>query len=60
MITKIVILILWCLAGFLIGSFVVPNNTKSVLNRGINVEDVSLDIECESGICPPMEEKKEK
>jgi len=52
---KIIILILFCIAGFLIGASIRLYNTKSSLDRGIN-------IECDSGICPPppVEEKKEK
>lgn len=50
---KIVILILWCLVGFLIGRFIGLYDTKSSLDRGTYIEDFSPDKECEGGICPP-------
>ena len=57
---KIVILILFCLVGFLIGRFVVLNYTKYDLNRGTNIDNVTLDRGCESGVCPPPEENRDK
>ena len=44
---KIIILILFCLIGFLIGRFVVLKNTKSSLIEGTT---------CQGGICPMPEE----
>ena len=29
---------------------------KSSLHRGTYIENVSLDVECDGGICPPPEE----
>ena len=55
---KIVILILFCLMGFLIGHFIGLYNTKSVLDRGTDNQNVSLDIECDDEICPLPEENK--
>ena len=45
---KIIILILFCLIGFLIGRFVVLNNANSSL-------DSRTGIECQGGICPMPE-----
>ena len=53
MIKVIIILILFCLIGFLIGRFVVLNYTKSILYKRTNKQDVSPDRECEGGVCPP-------
>jgi len=60
MIKAIIILILFCIIGFGIGLCIRQYNTKSSLHKGTDIEDISLDRECEGGICPPPEEWKDK
>ena len=55
---KVVILILFCLAGLLIGSLMRQYKVDSVLDRRTTIEDVSPDKGCEGGICPPEEKDK--
>lgn len=55
---KIIILILFCMLGFLIGSSIRQYNTNNSLDRGTYIKDVALNRGCESGICPPVEEYK--
>ena len=55
---KVVIFLLFCLAGLLISSLIRQHKVDSVLYRRTNIEDVSPDKGCEDGIYPPEEKDK--
>jgi len=55
---KIIIVYLIIIAiSILVGLNIRIENAKSGLHGGTYIKDVSLDKKCESGICPPIEEK---
>ena len=57
--TKVILIYLLIIGiSILVGLNIVSNYTKSSLYKGKNIEDISLDKECEGGICPLPEEKK--
>jgi len=56
MLKVIIIYILIAIVSFMVGLNISLNHTKSSLHRETNIKDVSLDRECEGGICPPPEE----
>ena len=58
MVKVIIVYIIIIAISILVGLNIRLNNTKSSLHRETNNQNISLDRECEGGICPPPEEYK--
>ena len=58
MVKAIIILILFCIIGFGIGSCIGQYNINRCIYKRTYNKDVSLDRGCEGGICPAPEEYK--